>query len=149
MPMPKKKIARRQFLKQSSLATVIAASCSTASEAISVIDQTDAARPQYRGSLAGFDLSDRQFDTRQFCLSSYEQIKPSMSFSSRNARSARLWQKQVRNKLTELLGGFPARRVDLRPQILEKVTPGDYVREKIVFDSREGLSVFGYLLLPK
>src|SRR5215510_10173879 len=143
-----KETARRQFLKQSSLATLVAASRLTNSEAFSQ-NQTAASPSQYRGPLADFDLNDRQFDSLQFCLSSYKQFKPSMSFSANNGASARAWQKQVRSKLVELLGGFPSNRVALRPQILEKKDMGSYTREKTIFQSRDNLSVFGYLLLPK
>src|SRR5262249_6371736 len=51
--------------------------------------------------------------------------------------------------LVELLGGFPSNRVALRPQVLEKKDMGSYTREKTIFQSRDNLSVFGYLLLPK
>ena len=142
-----KRTARRQFLKQSSLATMIAASRLT-TEAFSQ-NQTAASPSQYRGPLADFDLNDREFDSLQFCLSSYEQVKPSMSFSADNEASARAWQKQVRSKLVELLGGFPSHRVALRARVLEKKDMGGYTREKIIFQSRDNLSVFGYLLLPK
>jgi len=72
-----------------------------------------------------------------------------MSFSATNEATARLWQKRVRRKLTELLGGFPSTRVALRPRILEKKKFNGYTREKIIFQSRDNLSVFGYLLLPE
>src|SRR2546425_2592336 len=143
-----KPTARRQFLKQSSLATLIAASRLTTSEAFSQ-NQTAASPSQYRGPLADFDLNDREFDSLQFCLSSYEQVKPSMSFSANNEASGRAWQKQVRSKLVELLGGFPSGRVALHPRVLEKKDMGSYTRDKIIFQSRDNLSVFGYLLLPK
>jgi cephalosporin-C deacetylase-like acetyl esterase len=106
-------------------------------------------KDQSQGPLSGAALNDRQCDSLQFCLSSYDQIKPSMTFSARSEKAARLWQKQVRNKLTELLGGFPPSRAALQPTILEKQEFGDYTREKIVFQSRANLSVFGYLLLPR
>jgi dienelactone hydrolase len=145
----KKKIARRRFLKQGSLTAAVAASRLTTSKALSETDhQTDMTQPQYRGPLSDFNSNDREFDSLRFCLSTYHRIEPSLSFSSKDKRSARLWQKQVRSKLIELVGGFPRNRCALRPEILERKTLGGYVREKIVFESRDGLSVFGYLLLP-
>lgn len=146
--MANKKIARRQFLKQSSVATVIAASPLTSKRAFSETNH-QTVTSQYSGPLSDFDLNDRQFDTVQFCLSSYERIKPSMSFTAKNEQAARLWQKQVRSKLVELVGGFPSNRVALQPRVLEKKEFSGYTREKIVFQSRDNLSVFGYLLLPK
>jgi dienelactone hydrolase len=148
--MAKKGIARRQFLKHGSIATMIATSLPNPAKAKpDNISELEATMPQYRGSLAGLDVSDRQLDTLQYCLSSYEHITPSLGFAAGNVRSARLWQKQARNKLVELLGGFPAVREALRPQVLERREFANYSREKIIFQSRNNLSVFGYLLLPK
>ena len=56
--------------------------------------------------------------------------------------------RQLRAKLTELLGGFPAERTPLRPTLLETRSFPAYRREKIVFDSRPGMSVLAYVLLP-
>jgi dienelactone hydrolase len=50
--------------------------------------------------------------------------------------------------VVELLGGFPKERTPLQPQVLEvKDYPG-YRREKFVFQSRPGVSVLAYLLMP-
>lgn len=145
--MSKTKIARRQFLKQNLAAASIAAS------GLTHMDAFAGARPnpqsRYDGPLSDFDLHDRQLDSLQFSQSSYEGIKPSMSFSATNERSARLWQKRVHTKLLELVGGFPSSRVPLQAKVLEKRTFNNYTREKIVFQSRDNLSVFGYLLLPE
>src|SRR5213083_1060977 len=143
--MARKRIARRQFLKQNLAATAVAVSGLT--DGLSQI-RADS-QGQYRGPLADSDVTGRQLDSLQFSLSSYETIKPSMSFTATNEAAARLWQKRVRRKLTELLGGFPSARVALQPRILEKKKFNTYTREKIVFQSRDNLSVFGYLLLPE
>jgi dienelactone hydrolase len=150
--MAKNKIARRQFLKQSSLlgiAVVHRPSSVVPGSWPGTTDQTVAAQSQYRGPLSDVTLDDRQFDSREFCLSVYDQIKPAMTFASKDERSARRWQTEVRRKLTELLGGFPMSRVALRPQVLERKEFDGYVRERVVFQSHENLSVFGFLLLPK
>ena len=51
-------------------------------------------------------------------------------------------------KLVELLGGFPAVRGDLVPQVLDTADFDGYTCETVVFDSRSNLSVYGYFLLP-
>lgn len=145
--MSNKRIARRQFLKQNVAATAIALSSLTDIEALSAADAVP--QSQYRGPLNDFAVNDRQLDSLQFSLASYESIKPSMSFSATNEVAARAWQKRVRRKLTELLGGFPATRSPLQPRSLEKKEFDGYTREKIIFQSRDNLSVFGYLLLPE
>ena len=145
--MPTKRIARRQFLKQNLAASAIAVSGLTDFEDFS--QGGSDSQGQYRGPLSASEVTDRQLDTLQFSLSSYESIKPSMSFSAKNEAAARVWQKRVRGKLTELLGGFPTSRVALQARILEKKRFNGYTREKVIFQSRETLSVFGYLLLPE
>jgi dienelactone hydrolase len=148
--MPGKRIARREFLKRSSAATAITASSLTAPTVFAEAShQTTAAQSQYQGPLSGFELKDKQFDALQFSLSVYERIKPALSFTAKSERSASLWQKRARSKLTELLGGFPSHRVALQARVLERKTFGGYTREKIVFQSRDNLSLFGYLLLPE
>lgn len=145
--MSRKTIARRQFLTQNLAATAIAASGLTDFEALVKVRTNP--QVQYRGPLSESEMNDRQLDTLQFSLSSYASMKPSLSFSASNVPSARLWQRRVRRKLTELLGGFPSTRVALQARILEKKRFNGYTREKIIFQSRENLSVFGYLLLPE
>ncbi|HXG67605.1 MAG TPA: alpha/beta hydrolase family protein [Blastocatellia bacterium] len=148
--MPEKKIARRRFLKQSSVATMIAAAAPDPAIAFSACEPSaNLPQSRYGGPLQNFDLPERHFDTVRFSLDLYEHHRPAMSFTATNRRSALLWQKRVRGKLLELIGGLPARRVALRPQILEKKEFPNYTREKVIFQSRENLSAFGYLLLPK
>ena len=50
--------------------------------------------------------------------------------------------------MTDLVGGFPSERGPLRPATLETRTFPGYRREKIVFDSRPGVSVLAYVLQP-
>src|SRR5215211_3753124 len=102
--MIKKKIARRKFLKKSSAVAVAAASQLVIPESVSGISNATVFQQSlYQGALSDYDLRNRQLDTLQFCLASYEQIKPSMSFAAKNKTEARQWQKRVRTKLTELL----------------------------------------------
>jgi len=141
------KIRRRQFLKQNLTAAAVAVSGFSDFEEPPQI-RTDS-QDQYRGPVTDSDVTGRQLDSLQFSLSSYETIKPSMSFTAANEATARSWQKRVRRKLSELLGGFPSARAALQPLILEKKRFNGYTREKIVFQSRDNLSVFGYLVLPE
>ena len=145
--MAKKTVARRRFLKQSTAAAALAASHLAAGAedygALSVFVQA-----AYRGPLSEVNVKDRQLDSQQFSLASFDEIKPSMSFAAKDKRTARLWQKRARAKVVELLGGFPGRRAALRPEVLERREFKGYTREKILFQSRDNLTVFGYLLLP-
>lgn len=148
--MSKKKLARRRFLKQSSAAAALVASPFSATQNFAEATPSgEEVQSAYQGALSDVTVSDRQFDTQQFSLALYEERRPSMSFAAKTERSARLWQKRVRGKIVELLGGFPQTRTALRAKVLEKKEFKDHTREKIIFQSRDNLTVFGYLLLPK
>jgi len=140
----KKRIARRQFIKENLAATALAVSSLNRADAQSQI----ADKAGYRGPLSEFDLADRYLDSLPFTLSTYDSLKPAMSFNANNQAAARAWQITARRKLVELLGGFPARK-PLQPRILETKKINGYTREKVIFQSRDSLSVFGYLLLPE
>jgi dienelactone hydrolase len=142
--MPKKGLARRQFLKQNLAATAIAVTGLTGLSSANEHPQS-----QYRGPLSDVDLNDRQLDSLEFSLSLYDSINPAMTFSATNEAAARAWQRRMRRKLTELLGAFPTTRVALQARVVEKKKLNGYTREKVILQSRENLSAFGYLLLPE
>jgi dienelactone hydrolase len=68
--------------------------------------------------------------------------------SANSPKAAQAWQKKLRAKVEELVGGFPA-RTPLNPKVLETREFPAYTRETILFESRPGLPVFGYFLRPK
>lgn len=108
------------------------------------------ARSTYDGPLTGVTtgLEDRRFDPVAYSRDLYEAAPRRLRFQARTRTEGEAWQKSLRSKLTELIGGFPARRGALRPITLETRTFPGYRREKIVFDSQPGVSVLAYLLLP-
>jgi dienelactone hydrolase len=105
----------------------------------------------YVGPLTGVEneVADRQFDPVAYTLDLYAAAPRRLRFEARTRSDAQVWQKQLASKLTELVGGFPAERRPLRPITLETRAFSGYSREKIVFDSRPGVSVLAYLLLPE
>ena len=105
---------------------------------------------EYIGPLTGITagLEDRRFDPVAYAKERYKAAPRRLRFQARTRREAEDWQRTLRSKLTELLGGFPSERPPLRPATLETRTFAGYRREKIVFDSRPGVSVLAYLLLP-
>src|SRR6185369_15903097 len=93
---------------------------------------------KYTGALDGFldKVNGVGFDPVIFTHKLYEAAPLRMSFQAQNRRDAEQWQKNLRVKLTELVGGFPAKRASLETQVLEvREFPG-YRREKFVFQSR-------------
>jgi dienelactone hydrolase len=93
--------------------------------------------------------SGRGLDPLPYALQLVDSAPRRLRFSARNAAQAKAWQTELRAKLVELLGGFPSQRQPLRPVTLETRDFGGYRREKVVFDSREGMSVLAYILTPK
>src|SRR5262245_59205931 len=117
----KKKLDRRQFIKQSSAATVLSASVLGASDSPSFDSPIDASiETQYRGPLSDLDVSRRHFESRDFSLSGYDNVKPALGFSATNIGAAQGWQKQARRKLGELVGGFPRTRCALDAAVVAK-----------------------------
>jgi len=107
--------------------------------------------PKYTGALDGFldKVNGAGFDPVLFTHKLYESAPLRLSFQAQNRREAEQWQKTLRAKVTELIGGFPVKRSPLLTQTLEiRDFPG-YRREKFVFQSRPDAWVLGYLLTPK
>jgi dienelactone hydrolase len=80
-------------------------------------------------------------------LDTYSSAPLKLTFKANSKQEAELWQQQLRSKLTDLLGGFPA-RAPLNPQTLNTRDFPGYRRQKFVFQSRPGVSVIAYLLTP-
>ncbi len=93
-------------------------------------------------------LDDRRFDPVAFARGLYADAPRRLRFQARTRLDAEAWQRELSVKLIELLGGFSAARSPLRPQIIETRSFPAYRREKVVFDSRPGVSVLAYVLTP-
>jgi dienelactone hydrolase len=107
-------------------------------------------KESYPGPLAKFsaEVNPAEFDTLAWTLKLYDTMPRRMRFDATTKKAAEVWQKKLRAKVTELIGGFP-QRTPLQPRILEKKEFPGYTRETIVFQSRPGLGVFAYLLIPE
>jgi dienelactone hydrolase len=104
----------------------------------------------YIGPLTGVTkgLEDRRFDPVEYSHGLYATAPRRLRFDASTRAQAEKWQKTLRSKLTDLMGGFPSARPPLRAATLETRTFPGYTREKIVFDSQPGMTVLAYLLLP-
>src|ERR1044072_5949769 len=113
----------------------------TAARAVPAAAQTPA-RSNYIGPLTGVTsgLDGRQFDPVVYTRERYSAAPRRLRFQARTRADAEAWQQTLRTKLTELVGGFPPAPTPLRPALLESRTFPGYTREKIVFDSRAGVS---------
>src|SRR5215471_10159357 len=114
--------------------------------------QSRAASPaKYASALDGLEnkLDVSTFDPIAYTLKLHDEAPLKLTFRATDRKQAEAWQKQLRPKIVELMGGFPQKHSPLAPQTIEvKEYPG-YRREKFVFQSRPGVGVLGYLLTPK
>lgn len=77
----------------------------------------------------------------------YQSAPLRLTFRATDRADAEAWQHTLRAKLTELIGGFPE-RIALQPQTLDVRQYPKYRRERVLFHSRPGVAVAGYLLTP-
>jgi dienelactone hydrolase len=110
-----------------------------------------AAQNKYAGALEGFEnkVDTTAFDPVLYTRKLYESAPLQLTFRAQNRKQAEAWQKRLRAKITELLGGFPPKPAALNAQTLEVRDLPTYRREKFVFESRPGMLVLGYLLTPR
>jgi dienelactone hydrolase len=139
------KLTRREIVRLGAAAAAVRAVPRAAQAQTSTPNQTT-----YIGPLTGVDkgVDDRRFDPVAYTHERYSAAPRQLRFQARTRRDAEQWQKTLRSKVTELIGGFPAQRQPLRPTTLETRKFPGYTREKIVFDSRPGVSVLAYVLIP-
>lgn len=106
---------------------------------------------KYTGALDGFEdkVDATGFDPVLYTKKLHDAAPLRMTFTAQTRPQAEQWQRNLRAKLTELLGGFPARPSPLEAQTLEVRDYPEYRREKFVIQSRPGLYVLGYLLTPQ
>lgn len=88
-----------------------------------------------------------ELDPVRWTLQRYQSAPLRLTFQATNRADAEIWQQELRAKLIELIGGFPE-RVPLQPETLEVRQYPGYRREKLLFQSRPGVAVIGYLLTP-
>jgi dienelactone hydrolase len=144
--------ARRMNLSRRQLARLVTAF--TAGRSFNVHAQTPGptpAQPRYIGPLTGVTepLEGRGFDPVMYARERYAALSPRLRFTATTRAEAEAWQQTLRLKVTDLLGGFPTGRPSLSAAIIETREFPVYRREKIVFDSRPGVTVLAYLLLPR
>lgn len=73
---------------------------------------------------------------------------PSLSFLREEFPDRAAWQDRARGRLLELLHYAPP-ACDPAPAVVEKVDRGDYVQEKVLFNTTPDLRVPAYVLVPK
>jgi dienelactone hydrolase len=93
-------------------------------------------------------LDEKALDPVLWTRTRWESAPLRMTFSASSRKEAEVWQKRLRAKVIELLGGFPTSRGPLNAGTVDVKEFPDYKRERFVFTSRPGMEVAGYLLTP-
>ncbi len=89
----------------------------------------------------------KDLDPVEWTQQRYQSAPLRLTYRATNRADAELWQQALRAKVIELLGGFPE-RTPLQAQVADLRQYPGYRRERIVFRSRLGVNVVGYLLVP-
>jgi hypothetical protein len=92
-------------------------------------------------------MPQRQLDTLVFSQDWYGHTKQELAFNAKTITDARAWQRRLRRKLAELVGGFPE-PCPIRAEVSETKEFEHYTRETILFQSRPNLTVYAYFLQP-
>lgn len=79
----------------------------------------------------------------------YSSIRPKYSFNAKTVSEWEIWRNNLKKVFVECLGGFPEEKVDLNPRIVEQKELDGYVRQRVVFNTLEGLEMIAYVLIPK
>jgi dienelactone hydrolase len=113
--------------------------------------RAQAAVAKYTGALDGYEnnVDTAGFDPVLYTKKLHDAAPLQLAFRAGTRKEAEAWQKKLRPKVVELIGGFPEKRTALEPQTLEIREFPAYRRERFVFQSRPGLYVLGYLLTPR
>jgi dienelactone hydrolase len=72
----------------------------------------------------------------------------SLSFLREEFRNVKDWKRRARGRLLDLLHYAPP-KCDPRPEVVERVDRGEYVRERVLFNTTPDIRVPAYVLLPK
>jgi len=83
-----------------------------------------------------------------FIKQQQEKTRQSFAFLHRRPKDLEAWKAEARTKVFELMSYRPE-ATNPRPQILERVDKGDYVRERLKFWSAPDVEVPCYFLVPK
>src|ERR1044072_6451287 len=99
--------------------------------AVTALPSQQAQTAEYIGPLTAFEtkVDGRGLDPLSQALRLLDSAPRRLRFSARNKAQAQQWQGQLRPKLVELLGGFPAAPSPLRPITLETREYARYRRE--------------------
>ena len=122
-----------------------------AAAALSSAAAAPAADAIYTGALDGLEakVSMPAFDPVAWSMERHARAPLALTYKPANKRATEAWQKKLRVKVQELIGGFPKDKSPLQPVTLEVRDFPNYRREKFVIQTQPGMAQLGYLLTPR
>ncbi len=93
-------------------------------------------------------MTKRNFSMQTYWEKIMEDWTPLLKFKGKTRKDWEKWYKQAYPKFVELLGTFPE-PVKLEAEVESSVIDGDLIRERVVFNSEEFMSVPCQVLRPK
>lgn len=72
-----------------------------------------------------------------------------LTFKADNRSEWEIWHCELKEQFIESLGKLPEPNIELEPRLLEEVDCGDYIRQRVVYNTDKGLSMPAYVLIPK
>ena len=118
-----RKMSRRELARMAA-ALAMARALPLSAQTPTPFDSAQGRPSDYIGPLTGITngIDDRRFDPVAYTHDRYSAAARRLRFQARTRRQAEEWQKTLRAKLTELIGGFPLERQPLRPPVNTRVS---------------------------
>lgn len=93
-------------------------------------------------------MARRSFSIKAYWDKVAEGVEPELRFRGQTQADWQAWRESAQQKYMELLGPFP-KRVPLAAEVEYAVEDGDLIRERVILDSEEYMSVPCQVLRPK
>jgi len=93
-------------------------------------------------------MAERNFSMHRYWMHKVKNHKPLLAFEGKTKEDWEEWRAKAYPKFMELLGEFPE-KVDLEPEVEYQVEECDLMRERVVFNTEEFMSVPCQILYPK
>lgn len=93
-------------------------------------------------------MKKRNFSMTEYWNSKAEAHIPLLSFGKHDNNDWQVWQATASKKLRQLLGELP-KKVPLDAEVIYSLTEGDIIRERVVFDVEENMSIPCFVLRPQ
>lgn len=92
-------------------------------------------------------MAKRNFSMIEYFNQRAKDWKPLLSFQGSSKEDWQAWRQAANAKFAELLGDFP-KPVDLAPEVIYSIEDRGLIRERVIFDSEEHMSVPCVVLKP-